>query len=69
MRVLRVAGFISKGLREQGYAVDVVENNDQTLHLASINEYDLMILDIMLPVMDGNAICRQLRATGFRRRS
>jgi len=61
----RVAGFIARGLREQSYAVDVAPDPDAALHSAAVNEYDLVILDVMLPVRDGYAVCRQLRGAGF----
>jgi two-component system copper resistance phosphate regulon response regulator CusR len=62
----RVARFIAKGLREKSYAVDVAGDGGQALYLAGINEYDLVILDVMLPIKDGYTICRELRALGFR---
>ena len=62
----RVAGFIAKGLREQAYAVDIARDGAQSLYQAAINEYDLVILDILLPVKDGHTVCRELRASGFR---
>ena len=63
----RVAGFIAKGLREQSYAVDVAADGEQALYQASVNEYDLVILDVMLPVVDGYQVCRELRGSGFRK--
>jgi two-component system, OmpR family, copper resistance phosphate regulon response regulator CusR len=62
----RVARFIAKGLREQSYAVDLAPDGDQALYQARENEYDLVILDVMLPVKDGYAVCQELRAAGFR---
>lgn len=62
----RVAAFIAKGLREQAYAVDLARDGEQAVYLAAVNEYDLVILDVMLPVKDGHAVCRELRAAGFR---
>lgn len=61
-----VAGFLAKGLREQTYAVDLARDGEQGLHLGSVNEYDLMILDVMLPIKDGHMLCRELRARGCR---
>ena len=61
----RVAGFIAKGLREQTYAVDIARDGEQALYQAAVNEYDLVILDVMLPVKDGHAVCRELRGAGF----
>ncbi len=62
----RVAGFIAKGLREQAYAVDVAGDGEQAIYHAAVNEYDLVILDVMLPIKDGHQVCRELRAAGFR---
>jgi len=62
----RVAGFIAKGLREQTYAVDVARDGEEALYYAAVNQYDLVILDVMLPVKDGYAVCRELRSSGFR---
>ncbi len=62
----RVSRFIAKGLREQAYAVDVVGNGDEALYQASINSYDALILDVMIPGLDGFEVCRQLRASGSR---
>ena len=60
----RVAGFLAKGLREQTYAVDVATDGVEGLHLGSENDYDLVILDVMLPHKDGHAVCRELRRRG-----
>jgi two-component system copper resistance phosphate regulon response regulator CusR len=57
----RVAHFIAKGLREQSYAVDVAAEGEDALYRLSINDYDLVILDVMLPRKDGFAVCRELR--------
>ena len=62
----RVAGFIAKGLREEAYAVDIAIDGGQALYQAAINPYDLVILDLMLPVKDGRTVCRELRLSGFR---
>ena len=62
----RVAGFIAKGLREQTYAVDVARNGEEALYQASVNDYDLVVLDVLLPIKDGHAVCRELRSSGFR---
>jgi two-component system copper resistance phosphate regulon response regulator CusR len=60
----RVAGFIAKGLREQAYAVDIAGDGEEAAYCAKENEYDLVILDVMLPVKDGYAVCREIRASG-----
>ena len=62
----RVAGFIAKGLREQAYAVDIAGDGGQALYQAAVNQYDIVILNVMLPLKDGHTVCRELRASGFR---
>ena len=62
----RVASFVAKGLREQSYAVDIAPDGEQALYLATENEYDLIILDVMMPLKDGYAVCRELRTSGRR---
>ena len=62
----RIAAFIAKGLREQAYAVDVASDGEKALYSAAVNDYDLVILDVLLPVRDGKSVCRELRASGFR---
>jgi len=58
----RMANVIAKGLRENSYAVDVAEDGDAALYQASINDYDLIVLDVLLPRRDGFEVCRALRA-------
>jgi heavy metal response regulator len=58
----KIAGFIKRGLKEEGYAVDVAADGDEGYSLASINDYDLIVLDIMLPKIDGITLCKKLRA-------
>jgi two-component system copper resistance phosphate regulon response regulator CusR len=62
----RVAGFVAKGLREQTYAVDIARDGAEALYYAGVNEYDLVILDVMLPAKNGFSVCRELRGSGFR---
>ena len=62
----RVAAFLAKGLREQAYAVDVARDGEEAVYFAAVNEYDLIVLDVMLPVKDGHAVCRELRGAGAR---
>ncbi|MCX8161311.1 MAG: response regulator transcription factor [Candidatus Saccharicenans sp.] len=57
----KIAEFIRRGLKEEGYSVDVAYDGEQGYRLARINEYDLIILDLMLPGLNGLEICRQLR--------
>jgi two-component system copper resistance phosphate regulon response regulator CusR len=62
----RVAGLIAKGLREHAYAVDRADDGEEAVYLGTVNEYDLLILDVMLPERDGHDVCRELRARGRR---
>ena len=57
----KVAGFIKKGLEEETYAVDVAYDGEDGLHLGVEGQYDLIILDIMLPKIDGLEVLSQLR--------
>jgi len=61
---LDLAQFIRKGLKEERYAVDFAADGEEGLQLALTNPYDVLILDIMLPKLDGLALCRQVRAEG-----
>jgi heavy metal response regulator len=67
MRVLvvedepKIAAFIQKGLQEECYAVDVAQDGDAGLDYALSVEYDLIVLDISLPKLDGLSLCRELR--------
>ena len=60
----KVAGFIKKGLEEETYAVDVAYDGEDGLHLGVEGQYDLLILDIMLPKIDGLEVLSQLRDQG-----
>jgi two-component system, OmpR family, response regulator len=72
MRILIVedekslADILKKGLEEEGYAVDVAYNGEDGQYLALQEPSDLMILDIMLPVVDGMTILKQIRIAGIR---
>ena len=59
-----LAGFIQKGLREECYAVDRAQEGEEGLFMVSTMSYDLIILDVMLPKLDGLTVCRRLRADG-----
>jgi DNA-binding response OmpR family regulator len=61
-----VRRFVVKGLREQAYAVDTAATGEEALYQADINEYDLIILDVMIPAPDGFEVCRRLRKAGRR---
>jgi DNA-binding response OmpR family regulator len=62
----RIARFVARGLQEQSYAVDVVANGNDALYQVEINDYDLVILDVMIPGKDGFATCRSIRNLGKR---
>jgi two-component system OmpR family response regulator len=67
MRVLvveddpRMAGILERGLEEETYAVDVVGEAPEAVWLATEQDYDAIVLDVMLPGMDGFEVCRRLR--------
>jgi len=71
MRILLVedepgaAQMLAKGLREQSYAVDLAIDGETAVYQASVNDYDLVILDVMLPIKGGFEVCRELRAEGL----
>lgn len=64
----KVARFLERGLRQQAYAVDVAGNGEEGLRLAMDHEYDLIVLDVMLPGRDGFGVMRELRAAGRKTR-
>jgi two-component system, OmpR family, response regulator len=68
MRVLvvedeaKLANLVARGLREEGYAVDVAGRGEDALWMAHAAPYDAILLDVMLPDADGFEVCRRLRA-------
>lgn len=58
----KTATFLSKGLSENGFVVDVADNGEDGLELASAGVYDLIILDVLLPRLDGWAVMKSLQA-------
>jgi heavy metal response regulator len=60
----QVAGFLKKGLKEEQYAVDVCYDGEEALFQAQVNDYDLIILDVMLPKKNGYAVCKEIREEG-----
>jgi len=59
----KIAAMLKKGLEEEFYSVDVSLHGDEGLYMAKLNTYDVIILDLMLPGMDGMEICQKLRAS------
>ena len=70
MRVLLVedepaaANLLAKGLREQAYAVDLAADGETAVFQVETTDYDAVVLDVMLPIKDGFAVCRAIRASG-----
>ncbi len=62
----KVAGFIEMGLREEGYAVDIAKDGDEATTLAHVNDYDAILLDLMLPKKNGLEVTTELRREGRR---
>jgi DNA-binding response OmpR family regulator len=56
---------LKKGLVEESFAVDTAEDGEEGLYLAGVNDYDLVILDLMLPKIDGWTVLREMRARGL----
>ncbi|MDE2028447.1 MAG: response regulator transcription factor [Candidatus Omnitrophica bacterium] len=56
-----IAGFIKQGLQEAGYAVDVAHDGQEGYFLAGTEKYNLIVLDVMLPKLDGITVCKNLR--------
>ena len=62
----KISAYVKRGLEEQGYAVDVAYTGQEALDWAASIEFDLIILDILLPELDGLSVCRELRKKGSR---
>lgn len=61
----RIAQFIKRGLEEEHYAVDHVADGTSALEWAAAAEYDLIVLDVLLPGLKGSDVCRDLRARKY----
>jgi DNA-binding response OmpR family regulator len=61
---LRFGALLRRALGGEGYGVDVARDASEALSLLRVNPYDLAVLDVMLPAMDGVALCRRLREAG-----
>jgi heavy metal response regulator len=61
-----IADFVRRGLTEHGYSVDVATDGEEALAWPSVADFDVIILDVMLPIRDGVDVCRSLRSSGVR---
>ena len=59
---IKMAGLLKRGLEEEGYAVDVARTGGEALWAGTENPYDAILLDVMLPDVDGFEVCRRLRS-------
>jgi two-component system OmpR family response regulator len=62
----KLAALLRRGLLEEGYAADIAAQGEDALWMATATEYDAIVLDVMLPGLDGNEVCRRLRERGVR---
>ncbi len=62
----KMAGFIKQGLCEQGYGIDVAATGHDGEHMAATGNYDAIVLDVMLPDLDGVQVCKNLRRRGLK---
>jgi DNA-binding response OmpR family regulator len=60
-----LSAMLAKGLREHAYAVDVATDGDAAAYQVAVNEYDLVILDVLMPKRDGFSVCREIRRRGL----
>jgi DNA-binding response OmpR family regulator len=60
----KLAAALKRGLENESYAVDLAVDGEEGLGLAEVESYDLLLLDLMLPKLDGVDLCRRLRAQG-----
>jgi two-component system OmpR family response regulator len=61
---LKMAALLRRGLVEEGYATDVARTGEDALRMARSTAYDAIVLDVMLPGLDGFGVCRELRSSG-----
>ena len=58
---IKIVNFLKKGLEEEFYIVDITYDGAEAIYLAEFNMYDIILLDIMIPIVDGLSVCRKLR--------
>jgi len=58
---VKLARALERGLQREGYAIDVADTGDHALTQATANDYDAVVLDVMLPGRDGFDVCREMR--------
>ena len=58
----KIVSFLKKGFEEEFFCIDVCDNGEDAIYLASVNTYDVMVLDIMLRGLDGYAVCQAIRS-------
>jgi two-component system OmpR family response regulator len=61
---VKMSGLLKRGLEEEGYGVDIADTGDDAFRLGMENDYDAIVLDVMLPDFDGFEVCRRLRRGG-----
>lgn len=59
----KIINFLKKGLEEESYTIDYSLNGEEGIYLASVNDYDLILLDVMIPLKNGIEVCKILRAS------
>jgi heavy metal response regulator len=62
----QIADFLARGLTENGYSVDTAHDGEEALQWPAVAEFDVIILDVMLPLVGGFEVCRRLRERGVR---
>lgn len=61
---IKISSFLSKGLKEENYVVDCCYDGEEAFYLIKTNNYDLILLDLMIPYIDGITLCKDLRDLG-----
>ncbi len=61
---VKISAFLEKGLIEENYTVDCCYDGEEAFYLITTNKYDLIILDLMIPYIDGVTLCKDLKNMG-----